>query len=172
VTKPSDHPDFFRLPPPAGASRESSIELDSEGRFWHEGQPVTHPALHRAFATWLRRHPDNGRYILSNGYDWTYVAVRGTPFFVEGILLKGDQPHLLLSDGSEEPWLPSTFAIDSAGAVYARVKFGAFEAKFTPSAQLQLAPWVADAGSHAALEVEGRLWVLPERGQDPNSCSG
>jgi hypothetical protein len=146
--------------------------LDQDGRFWHAGELVTHPALHRAFASWLRRHPEDGRFILSNGYDWTYLEVACTPFFIEGILLKGDQPHLQLSDASVEPWQPRTFSVDSEGALFAWVKSGAFEAKFTPAAQLQLAPWVADAGNRAALQIEGSLLLLPARREDPNSCSG
>src|SRR5262249_32567480 len=32
IMKPGDHPDFFRLPPPPGRSRESRIVLDDLGR--------------------------------------------------------------------------------------------------------------------------------------------
>ena len=60
--KPSYHPEFFRLPPPAGASRESSIVLTADGRFYHDGAEVTHPGMAKAFATWIARHPDDGRY--------------------------------------------------------------------------------------------------------------
>ena len=69
--KPGDHPEFFRFPAPEGRSRESTIRLDAEGRFHHEGNVVEHPKLAEAFHTWIARHPDDGRYILTNGYDWT-----------------------------------------------------------------------------------------------------
>ena len=67
---PGDHPDFYRLAPPPGASRESTIVLDGEGRFWHDGEHVDHPALEQALRSWIGRHPDDGRLILTNGYDW------------------------------------------------------------------------------------------------------
>ena len=55
---PVEHPEFFRRPPPPGQSRESSIRLDADGRFWHAGELVRHPGMQAAFATWIRRHPD------------------------------------------------------------------------------------------------------------------
>ncbi len=69
--KPGDHPEFFRFPAPEGRSRESTIRLDAEGRFWHEGNPVEHPKLAQAMHGWVSRHPDDHRFILTNGYDWT-----------------------------------------------------------------------------------------------------
>jgi len=51
--KPGDHPEFFRLAPPPGASRDSTISLDAEGRFFHDGARVEHAA--REVAARLRR---------------------------------------------------------------------------------------------------------------------
>lgn len=158
--KPSEHPEFFTRPAPDGASRESSIAIDAQGRFLHEGQLVTHPGLRRAFASWVQRHPIDGRFILCNGYDWTYFTVAETPFFVEGILLREDAPMLQLSDGTVEPLEPVGLGVDAAGALYANVKNGQFEAKFSPAAQLQLAPWVVDAGERPALKLAGQI-VFP-----------
>ena len=76
--KPGDHPDFFRFAPPPGTSRESSIRLDREGRFWHDGARVDHPAIERGLRSWIGRHPDDGRPILTSqhegGYDFTTYA--------------------------------------------------------------------------------------------------
>jgi uncharacterized protein len=82
---PIDHPDFFRRAPPPGQSRESTIMLDGEGRFWHAGELVRHPGMQEAFASWISRHPDDGRHILCNGYDWSYFDVQDVPFFVRGL---------------------------------------------------------------------------------------
>ena len=72
------------MPAPEGRSRESTIRLDADGRFFHEGERVEHPGLEAAMHTWIARHPDDGRYILTNGYDWTYFTVDDVPFFVPG----------------------------------------------------------------------------------------
>lgn len=137
--RPGDHPEFFLRPPPDGTSRESTIRLDGEGRFWHESALVEHPRLTEALHRWIARHPDNGRYILSNGYDWTYFTVEDVPYFVRGVAVE-DAPRLLLSDGTAEAFPSRGYRIGRSGALYCPVKGGAYEARFTPSAQNALGP--------------------------------
>ena len=55
--KPGDHPDFYRFAPPPGASRQSTIVLDGEGRFCHDGERVDHPALEQRAAELDRAPP-------------------------------------------------------------------------------------------------------------------
>jgi hypothetical protein len=146
--KPADHPDFFRLPAPEGRTRESTIRLDGEGRFWHEGRPVEHAGLRAALHAWIGRHPDDGRYILTNGYDWTYFAVDDAPYVVRAVRIEPERIVLLLSDGSEEEWDPAAARVGADGALYAEVKSlargGPYEAKFTRHAQTSLAPALVD----------------------------
>jgi uncharacterized protein len=161
--KPGDHPDFFRLPPPPGRSRESTIRLDAEGRFHHDGAPVEHAAMAAAFAGWIARHPDDGRFILNNGYDWTYFHVEDTPYFVERVRATPDGLVLGLFDGTEEPLDGATLRLDGQGRVRARVKSGAFEAKFTRDAQLSLAPFLEESqdGKSLFLVISGARHALP-----------
>ena len=144
MARPADHPDFFRLPPPPGRSRESSIRLDAEGRFFHDKEAFQHPGMARAFATWIARHPDDGRYILNNGYDWSYFEVEDVPFFVERVLPSAAGPVLVLSDGSQEPLDPETLATGEGDRLYVKVKQRAFEARFRQAAQIALAPWLEE----------------------------
>jgi hypothetical protein len=149
--KPGDHPEFFRFPAPQGRSRESTLRLDREGRFWHDGALVEHAGLAAGLHGWITRHPDDGRYILSNGYDWTYFSVEDAPFVVRSLRVEPQRVVLVLSDGTEEDWVPETSRLGADGAVYARVKAGAprgpFEAKFSRHAQTSLEPLlVARAG--------------------------
>ena len=158
--KPGDHPDFFRLPPPEGRSRESSIRLDAQGRFWHEGRPVEHAGLAAALPTWIRRHPDDGRYILSNGYDWTYFTVDDAPYFVRRPRIEPERVVLELSDATEEAWQPETTRIDEGGALYATVKRdapgGPYEAKFTRHAQASLEPVLVEVDGRAGVRLGAR----------------
>jgi hypothetical protein len=144
--RPGDHPDFFRLPAPEGRSRESTIRLDREGRFFHDGELVTHPGMARAFASWIARHPDDDRFILTNGYDWTYFTVDGTPFFVEALRATPAGPVLVLFDGSEEPLEPKALRLEEDGIFATTVKNGAFDARFSRGAQLALAEWLEQDG--------------------------
>ncbi len=146
--KPGDHPDFFRLTAPEGRSRESTIRLDARGRFWHDGRQVQHAGLAAALHSWISRHPDDGRYILTNGYDWTYFTVDDAPYTVRAIRIEPERIVLALSDGPEEPWDPGTSRIGAADALYAVVKRQTasvpFEAKFTPHAQASLGPAIVE----------------------------
>jgi hypothetical protein len=165
---PIDHPDFFDLPPPPGRSRESGIVLDGEGRFWDQGELVTHRGMQDAFATWIRRHPRDGRFILCNGYDWTYFRVDDVPYFVRGLAGAAPAPTLVLSDQSEEPLDPELLAVGPRDALYTWVKGGSFEARFTPGAQAALAPYVAEGkGGEPVVVVAGREHAVKARGNAP-----
>jgi uncharacterized protein len=142
--KPGDAPDFFRLLAPEGRSRESTIRLDSEGRFWHEGRLVAHAGIAAGLHSWIGRHPDDGRYILTNGYDWTYFTADDAPYFVQAVRIEPERIVLTLSDATTEAWDPERTRIGPQGALYALVKSrapgGPYEAKFTRHAQTCLAP--------------------------------
>jgi uncharacterized protein len=167
--KPGDDPEFFRLPPPPGRSRESTIVLSREGRFFHDGAPVEHPGMARAFASWLRRHPDDGRYILCNGYDWTYLTVEGPAQFVAAASLAAEAPSLQLLDGRELPLEPGTLTSDAEGRVWARLPDGE-RAGFTASAQVALEPWLAEEDGQLGLQLLGRF--VPIEAEDLGPAAG
>jgi hypothetical protein len=154
--KPGDHPEFFRFPPPEGRSRESSIVLTRDGRFLHDGAPVEHPGMQRAFASWLARHPDDGRFILSNGYDWTYLTVEGAACFVQGVRQVEGRPWLSLFDGSELALEPSALHLSSEGRLELALP-GREIAAFMPRAQLELSPWLTEQGGRYGLLIDGRF---------------
>ena len=143
--RPGDHPEFFRFPAPAGRSRESTIVLDAAGRFHHDRALVEHPGLARAFASWIDVHPEDGRFILNNGYDWSYLQVDDLPYFVLGVSEAGGAVWLHLSDGSDSPLIVESLEPGPGGALSASVKDGRFRARFTPSAQTGLAPWLRES---------------------------
>src|SRR4051812_42595645 len=158
--KPGEHPEFFRFPAPEGRSRESTIRLDGEGRFFHDDALVEHPKLRDALHTWISRHPDNGRYILTNGYDWTYFIVEDVPYFVRSLRAEDGDAIMVLSDGTEEPLDPSNVRANERGELYLKVKAGAkggpFDAKLTRFAQTQLAPFLEEAGPDQVVLVTKR----------------
>jgi hypothetical protein len=159
--KPSDHPEFFRFPAPEGRSRESTIVLDAEGHFFHDGARVEHPRLEAAMHRWISRHPEDGRFILTNGYDWTYITVKDAPFFVTSLRIEEPRVRLILSDGSEERWDPRTTRVGADDALYAEVKAGQaggpYEAKFSRHAQASLAPLLVLRADGPAVRVGGEV---------------
>jgi uncharacterized protein len=162
--KPADHPEFFRFPAPEGRSRESTIRLDADGTFFHDDEKVEHPKLAAAMHGWISRHPDDGRYILTNGYDWTYFTVDDAPYTVRAIRVDetAGEITLALSDGSEEVWQPEASRIGANDAIYTPVKRtapgGPFDARFSRSAQIALAPLLteADGGQKPAVRLKSR----------------
>lgn len=114
-----------------------------------------------AFASWISRHPDDGRYILCNGYDWSYFLVADVPFFVRGVREVSGGLQLALSDGSEEALEPSSLRVGARDALYCPVKGGAFEARFMPSAQAALVTHVAVMPSgEPGLEIGGVIHAI------------
>jgi uncharacterized protein len=175
--KPGDHPEFFRFPAPAGQSRESTIRLDREGRFWHDGALVEHPRLAEAMHGWIARHPDDGRYILTNGYDWTYFMVDDAPFSVRAVSIDepaaraegaGGAPRatLRLSSGADCPLEPGTLQLGDEGALYTTVYVNGqpFEARFTRFAQGQLGPLLVEGEGGVGVQDGDRV-VYPGQRQ-------
>lgn len=162
--RPADHPDFFRFPPPPGRSRESRIVLDENGRFWNDGVPIDHEGMAVAFASWIRIHPDDQRFILTNGYDWTYFTVKDAPFFVRHVETVEGRAVLRLFDGTEEALDPATVEVADDGVLYARVKEGALEARFQPTAQAEMVGHVTEGpGGEPCVDVAGRLFPIRHR---------
>lgn len=152
--KPGDHPEFFRFPAPEGRSRESTIRLDKTGRFFHDGRLVEHPKLARAMASWVSKHPDDDRWILTNGYDWTYFEVEDAPFYVHVVREQSDGLHLELTDGSDECFRPEETRMLADGTVVTRVKHGApggpYDAKFQRAALVDLSQYLEE-------DTQGRM---------------
>ena len=179
--KPGDHPEFFKFPAPEGRSRESEIRLDADGHFHDHGAEVEHARLAQAMHTWIARHPDDGRYILTNGYDWTYFVVDDAPYFVRSVKVAEKGVTLVLSDETEEPLVPAETVAGAfpkaagnipAGtavpeALYTAVKRdakgGPFAAKFTRHAQASLGPALAaNEEGKPGVVIDGELRLFAE----------
>ena len=159
--KPGDHPDFYRFAPPPGTSRESTIVLDASGELWHDGDRMEHGPLANALHRWISVHPEDGRYILTNGYDWCYLEVEDVPYFVLGVT-DGDPPELELSDGTSEALDPDAVAVDERGALYTRIKGGRFWARFGRHAESDLGAFIA-AEEPPRLVISGRAHPIGRR---------
>lgn len=160
MSKAGHHPEFYRLPAPPGRSRESTIVLKRDGRFYHDGAIVEHPGLERAMHAWIGRHPDDGRFILDNGYDWTYFTVEDAPYFVVAVRDDAESPVLVLSDGHEEAWIDQPAILEGDSALYVDVKAGQsggpYRARFSRHAQTALAPWIHEVNGGFELKTKNR----------------
>ena len=127
---------------------DSGIRLDAEGRFWHDGEPISNANVARAFHRGLKRFHD-GRFIVTFGWDHAFIQVDDAPYQVLG-LAPGSVITLRLDDETEEPLDPASLCASPEGVVYARVKQGSAETRFSRAAQGQLAAFL--------VERDGQLW--------------
>jgi hypothetical protein len=149
-------------------TRESSIRIDEDGRFWHEGNPVEHAGLATAMASWVSKHPNDGRWVLENGYDWCWITVDDVPIFVRDLHVRGDALMAKLSDGSEEELALESVHVDAKGTIRCDVKpsarGGPYPAKLTRVAQLAIADRLREHEGRVVLDVGARSIDLPTRG--------
>jgi hypothetical protein len=116
-------------------TRESTIRVDAQGTFWHDGQRVTHPGLAEAFARWLDIDDETGRYVVKNAVNWVFVTVEDAPLIVRSV---DDELVLALSDGSREPLDRATLRVDADDVPYCDVRGGRLPARFAPQAAFAL----------------------------------
>jgi hypothetical protein len=131
-------------PPPFPFTRETTIRIDAQGTFHHDGQPVTHPGLARAFASWVDVDPDSGRYILRNSINWAFITVDDAPLVARAARVEGDELVLELSDGSSERLDPSTLRVEPGDVPYCDVRDGKLPARLLPGAAFALFEWLGD----------------------------
>ncbi|MBI2462564.1 MAG: DUF1285 domain-containing protein [Candidatus Rokubacteria bacterium] len=150
--------------PPAGAFR-----IDRDGVWLHEGREVTHPGVLQNLFANLARDADG--HCLRLGPRRIPVEVDDTPFVVVRIESSGIQSdrleslNLVLSDGSREPLDPRSLWLGPGDVPYCRVKGGAFAARLSLPAWLELAErLVEDEGGGGPILVLGRERVrVPRR---------
>jgi hypothetical protein len=99
----------------------------------------------RAFLGWIDLHPDDGRYVLTNGYDWTYVTVEDVPFLITGLAADPKGFRGTLNDGTSEI-LRGPLWRDARGALHAQVKQGRFPARFSRQCQAGLGDFLCRRG--------------------------
>lgn len=143
-------------PPPFPFTRETTIRIDARGDFWHDGQPVTHPGLAKAFASWVEVDPESGRYIIKNSINWAFVTVDDVPLVARSASVEGDGVVLHLSDGSHEPLDLASLRLEPGDVPYVDVRGGALPAKLLPGAAFTLLEWLGEREVVRVAAGEGR----------------
>jgi hypothetical protein len=119
-------------------TRESTIRIDAQGGFWHDGERVVHPGLAEAFARWLDVDPETGRYVVKNSINWVFVTVDDAPLVARSVAEEGGRLVITLSDGTREPLAQETLRLDGDDVPYCDVRGGRLPARFTPQAAFAL----------------------------------
>jgi hypothetical protein len=150
-----------RLPPPL---RPFGLRLHHDGRWTHEGQPITHERLRQAFDRSVRWLPDEQKYVVQLGPFRGEIEVEEAAFFVRDF--DAASGAVTLSDRSREPLDPSTLHLSPRdGALLCLVKRdlapGGLLARFTHAAQAALLDAVEETPGGAVLRAGGQRHRLP-----------
>lgn len=68
----------------------SEMRIARDGTWYHQGRPITRPAMTRLFSTILRREPD-GRHVLVTPAEKLDIEVEGTAFRAVEMLSEGSE---------------------------------------------------------------------------------
>ncbi len=147
-------------PPPL---RPFGLVLRRDGRFVHEGVPVSHPRLRALFERSVRFLPAEREYVVQVGRFRGQVEVEEAGFFVEEVDV--GTGSLRLSDGSVEPLDPATLRESPHdGAWLCTVKRAlvpeGLPARFTRAAQAELLLAAEEAAEGVVLHIAGRRHAL------------
>jgi len=153
-----------RGPPPL---RPFGLVLHHDGRWTHEGQPISNARLRAAFDRSVRFLPDEGEagaYVVQLGRYRGQIEVEEAAFFVRAF--DADGGWIALSDGSREPLDTASLAVSPRdGALLCRVKRDLTDAgllaRFRHAAQAELLHAVEETPEGPALRLAGSLRALP-----------
>lgn len=153
-------------PPFPPLTRETSIRIDREGRFWHDGEPVLRKELARLLASWIGVDPETGRYKIENRVNWCFVTVEDAPLVVTSAAPTtardgSEALALSLTDGTVELLDPATLRIDADDVPYCDVRGGTLPARFSRQAAFALLDRARqDDQGEWVLSLAGREWPL------------
>lgn len=146
--------------------RPFGLRLHHDGRWSHEGQPISHRRLREHFDRSVAYLPGEDKFVVTLRHFRGEIEVEEAAFFVREVDLAGGR--LLLSDGSTAALHSSTLRLSPRdGALLCRVKHslasGGLLARFDRGAHAELLQAAAPApGGGFALRLAGRCAALPE----------
>jgi hypothetical protein len=148
-------------PPPL---RPLGLRLQHDGRFTHEGVPITHARLRAAFDRAVRYLPDERAYVVQLGRFRGLLEVEEAAFFVRSF--DAETGAVSLSDGSSEPLEVASLRVSPIdSALLCRVKRdlaeGGLLARFQHAAQAELLAAVEEAPGGPAVRVGDICVELP-----------
>jgi hypothetical protein len=135
------------------------IKIDKEGRWFYQGEEITHRKTYLLYCRSLTRD-ESGGIILRIGGEECPVEVEDTPFVVTTVEIVSAGPGaeeaiwLTLNDETREKLIPETLRIGPDNIPYCQVRNGLFEARFSRNAYQILAP-------HIQLDEKENRFFLP-----------
>jgi len=141
--------------------REHTYQIDVDGIIWFGDEFYEDPVIYRAFHENMARTSD-GKIVADCLGERCWIEPADVPFVVQGIEIAkdGSGATLVLTGGIEERLDPATLKVGAENVLYAAVKSGAFEARFTRKAYYELAQRITPKGGAFVLELGGKAWAI------------
>ena len=138
--------------------REYQYRVDGDGRVFHDGTEIVDAPTLRFFLLGMRRQPD-GRWLVPCQGEQNWFEAADTPFVIQRLRLDAADGRLraaeiLLAGELAEALDPAGLETE-AGHLYARVRRGAFRARFGRVAMQQLAPYLDESTGAPTLLMAG-----------------
>lgn len=141
---------------------DSRMRIAADGTWFHEGRPLTRPAMVRAFASLLMRDAGGRHWLITpdcrqsiSVEDAAFVAVEMQPR--DGALAFRLNTDELVLAGTEHPLRAGGDA--DTPAIYLMVRHGC-EARLNRSTWLQLAEFALENGDGSAVTSQGAVFPL------------
>lgn len=135
------------------AIHTDTIRFRSDGRWYADAEPITHPRLALLFSRHLRRKPDGSFEIWIDERYHADVEVEDVPYVVTAVEVEPTGITIELNDGSREPLDASSLNIGDGDVLYCSVKDGRERARFLRPAYHHLAPLFIETDDGFALRV-------------------
>ncbi len=137
----------------------AEIRLDKEGRWFHDGEEITHKLTADLFSRSVQKDPAGG-YRLVVGLEWAPIVVEDAPYVIRGVDVEEDKAVGRLNDGSMEELDLASLRVGADNVLYCDVKGGEFPARFLRPAYYQLMKCLEETEDGYAVRIGGKLWPL------------
>lgn len=142
--------------------------LDKEGRIWHQGTEIADPRFLYLVHRGLKKI-DNGYLVICQG-EYCYFQLEDVPYVVQDLALhkneqgKLQQIDLIFPGGYTEVLDPSTLRVSKENVLYARVRSGELDARFTLKSFFHLSPYIEQNsdGTEYSVTVSGKKYTIAQ----------
>lgn len=158
------------MPTPQEPDRVWHYFIDSDGHLWHEGAEFDDPGVLNLFMEKMERLPDGRCHVLCQGEE-CLITAEDVPYVIQDVEVHANAVLLKFPGGYEERLDPATLFVGPHNVLYAKVRGGAFTARFNRKSYLDLAKHIQydSHGDHFYLIVDNKRYPIAGVGTDSGS---
>ncbi len=149
------------------STSDSRMRIAADGTWYHDGSPITRPAMVRAFASLLWRDPADGQHYLVTPHYRQTIEVEDAAFMATDMRVEGDALAFRLNTDELVIAGPDNRlraeGDPDAPAIYLGVRHGC-EARIDRSTWLQLAEYALSQGDDLTVTSQGKAFTLVPEG--------